>query len=43
LPGNPVAGHAPQVLVHAILTNAEPAAAPPAEDEFLSAALTHQG
>lgn len=39
LPGDTVAGHAPQVLVHAILADAEAAAAPPAEHERLPAAL----
>jgi hypothetical protein len=43
LPGNAVAGHAPQILMHAILTNAEPAAALPAEHEFLAAAHALQG
>jgi hypothetical protein len=39
LPDNSVAGHAPQILVHAILADTEAAAALPAEQEFLSAAL----
>ena len=40
LPDDSVAGHAPQILVHAILADTEAAAALPAEQEFLSAALT---
>ena len=42
LPGNAVAGHTPQILVHAILADTEAAAAMPAEQEFFSAALTLQ-
>jgi len=40
LPGDAIAGHAPQVLVHALLADAESATALPAEHEALSAALT---
>jgi len=40
LPDNSVAGHAPQILVHAILADAEAAAALPAEQKFIAAALT---
>jgi hypothetical protein len=43
LPYNTVAGHAPQILVHAILANAEAAAASPAEHEFPAAAHTLLG
>jgi len=43
LPGDTVAGHAPQVLVHTILADAEAAAAPPAEHERLPAALALPG
>ena len=39
LPGDAVAGHAPQILIHAILADAEAAAAPPAEHELLTTAL----
>jgi len=40
LPGYSVAGHAPEVFQHAVLTNAESASAPPAERRFLTAAIT---
>jgi hypothetical protein len=43
LPGNAVAGHAPQILVHAVLADTEAAAALPAEDERLPAALALPG
>jgi hypothetical protein len=43
LPGDAVAGHAPKILVHAILADAEAAAAPPAEHEHLPAALALLG
>jgi hypothetical protein len=43
LPYNTVAGHAPQILVHAILANTEAAAASPAEHEFPAATRTLLG
>jgi len=39
-PGNPVAGHAPKILIHAFLAHGKPAPAIPAEPEFLTAAVT---
>jgi hypothetical protein len=39
LPGNPVAGHAPLVLIHAFLAHGKPAPALPAEHEFTLAAM----
>jgi TRAP-type uncharacterized transport system fused permease subunit len=39
LPGNPIAGHAPYIFMHAALANIEPASALPAEHEFLAAAV----
>ena len=39
LPGDTVAGHTPKVLVHAILADAEAAAALPTEHKCLVAAL----
>jgi hypothetical protein len=38
LPGNAVAGHAPKVLFHAILTHSEPAPAAPVKGHGSSAA-----
>jgi hypothetical protein len=43
LPCNAITGHAPQILVHAILANSETAAAPPAEHEFFATAYTLLG
>jgi hypothetical protein len=39
LPRDAVAGHAPQILIHAILADAETAPALPAEHEFPAAAM----
>lgn len=39
LPGDPVAGHAPDIFVHAGLADAESASASPAKEEFLPAAV----
>jgi hypothetical protein len=43
LPGNAVAGHAPQVLMHAILADVEAAATAPAEQELPAAARALAG
>jgi len=39
LPGNPVAGHPPLVLIHACLAYGKPAPALPAEHKFSLAAM----
>jgi hypothetical protein len=39
LPGDPIAGHAPYIFLHARLANTETAAAPPAERKFPAAAM----
>ena len=39
LPGNIVAAHSPDILVHALLTDAEAAATAPAESKNLIAAM----
>jgi hypothetical protein len=39
LPGNPVAGHAPLVLIHTGLTHGKPAPALPAEHKFSLTAM----
>jgi len=39
-PGNPVAGHAPKILIHAFLAHGKPAPAIPAEPKFMAAAVT---
>jgi len=41
LPGDGIAGHAPQVFLHTFLTNTESAPAPPAEGKFPSAAVAN--
>jgi len=38
LPGNPVAGHSPEILFHAVLAYGKPAPASPAERGCLAAA-----
>jgi len=40
LPGNSVAGHPPQVFLHAVLANAKTAATAPAKGELIAAAVT---
>jgi len=39
-PGNPVAGHAPLIFIHAFLAYGKPAPAIPAEHNCLAAAMT---
>jgi len=39
-PGNPIAGHAPEILIHAVLAHGKPAPAIPAEHKFLTTAMT---
>jgi hypothetical protein len=39
LPGDPVAGHAPDILIHTGLADAESTSALPAKGKFLSAAV----
>jgi hypothetical protein len=39
LPGDGIAGHPPDVFIHAFLTDVESAPAPPAEAEFPTAAV----
>jgi len=40
LPGDSVTGHAPLVVIHALLAHGEPTPALPAEDKFPAAAVT---
>jgi hypothetical protein len=43
LPGNAVAGHAPHILMHALLADHESAAAAPAEGDVLGTAMADLG
>jgi hypothetical protein len=40
-PGDPVAGHAPLIFIHACLANGKPASTLPAEHKFFLAAMTN--
>ena len=42
LPGDGIAGHAPDVFIHTFLADVETAATVPAESEFPSAAVAHK-
>jgi hypothetical protein len=39
LPGNPIAGHTPDIRIHAVLANGKPAPAIPAKHKCLTAAM----
>lgn len=39
LPGNPVAGHSPLIVIHTLLAHGKPAPALPAEHELKAAAM----
>jgi hypothetical protein len=40
LPGNPVAGHTPNIFIHAFLAYGKPASAIPAKHKGFTAAMT---
>jgi len=43
LPGNGIAGHAPNIFLHALLADTETATASPAKRKFLAAAVAQMG